>query len=143
MPAKSEKQRKAAGMALSAKRGKTDPGELKGAAKEMYESMTEKELKAYAEKSASAQLLRTALQPGVSEKLGQRNGFVVAGSLRDVSLEKEGANIIRVAKTVGAKGAKALKGGAKKTKKLVKNVGEKTEEKVNKSLSKAMRNQGF
>lgn len=44
MPAKSKAQQKAAGAALSAKRGDTEKSELKGAAKGMYESMTEKEL---------------------------------------------------------------------------------------------------
>ena len=45
MPAKSKAQQKAAGAALSAKRGETKKGELKGASKSMYESMDEKELK--------------------------------------------------------------------------------------------------
>lgn len=49
MPAKSKQQQKAAGMALSAKRGETDPSELKGAAREMYESMSESELEEFAE----------------------------------------------------------------------------------------------
>lgn len=49
MPAKSKSQQKAAGLALSAKRGKTSPKELKGAAKDMYDSMSEKELEDYAE----------------------------------------------------------------------------------------------
>ena len=44
MPAKSKAQQKAAGAALSAKRGETDKSDLKGASKSMYESMTEKEL---------------------------------------------------------------------------------------------------
>lgn len=44
MPAQSKKQQKAAGMALSAKRGDTKVSELQGAAKEMYESMSESEL---------------------------------------------------------------------------------------------------
>ena len=44
MPAKSKAQQMAAGAALSAKRGETKKSELKGASKEMYESMTEKEL---------------------------------------------------------------------------------------------------
>lgn len=44
MPAKSKAQQKAAGAALSAKRGDTPKNELKGASKEMYESMSEKEL---------------------------------------------------------------------------------------------------
>ena len=44
MPAKSKAQQKAAGAALSAKRGDTKKSELKGASKSMYKSMSEKEL---------------------------------------------------------------------------------------------------
>lgn len=44
MPAKSQAQQKAAGAALSAKRGETKVGELKGASRSMYDSMSEKEL---------------------------------------------------------------------------------------------------
>lgn len=44
MPAKSKAQQKAAGAALSAKRGDTKVSELKGASKGMHESMTEDEL---------------------------------------------------------------------------------------------------
>ncbi|WP_394208515.1 DUF3008 family protein [Paracoccus litorisediminis] len=44
MPAKSKAQQKAAGAALSAKRGETPKGELRGASKEMAESMTEAQL---------------------------------------------------------------------------------------------------
>ena len=44
MPAKSKAQQMAAGAALSAKRGDKPAGELKRAAKSMYESMDEKEL---------------------------------------------------------------------------------------------------
>jgi hypothetical protein len=44
MPAKSGAQQKAAGAALSAKRGETKVGELKGASKSMYDTMSEKEL---------------------------------------------------------------------------------------------------
>lgn len=48
MPAKSRAQQKAAGAALSAKRGDTKVGELKGASKSMYESMSEKQLEDFA-----------------------------------------------------------------------------------------------
>ncbi len=48
MPAKSKAQQRAAGAALSAKRGETKVGDLVGASKEMYDSMTEKELEDYA-----------------------------------------------------------------------------------------------
>lgn len=44
MPAKSKAQQKAAGAALSAKRGDTPKSKLKGASKSMAESMTEKQL---------------------------------------------------------------------------------------------------
>ena len=49
MPAKSKAQQKAAGAALAAKRGEIKKSELFGASKEMYESMTEKELEEFAE----------------------------------------------------------------------------------------------
>ncbi len=49
MPATSKAQQKAAGAALSAKRGETDKSELKGASKSMYESMSEDELEDFAE----------------------------------------------------------------------------------------------
>lgn len=44
MPAKSRAQQKAAGAALSAKRGDTKKSELKGASRSMEKSMSEKEL---------------------------------------------------------------------------------------------------
>jgi hypothetical protein len=44
MPAKSKAQQKAAGAALSAKRGETPKKNLKGASKDMAQSMSEKEL---------------------------------------------------------------------------------------------------
>jgi Protein of unknwon function (DUF3008) len=44
MPATSKAQQKAAGAALSAKRGETDPKDLFGASKDMAKSMTEQEL---------------------------------------------------------------------------------------------------
>ncbi|MCP1315289.1 MULTISPECIES: DUF3008 family protein [unclassified Halomonas] len=48
MPAKSKAQQKAAGAALSAKRGETKVSELVGASKEMYDSMSEQELEDFA-----------------------------------------------------------------------------------------------
>jgi hypothetical protein len=44
MPAKSKAQQKAAGAALSAKRGEAKPSELIGASRQMYDSMSEKQL---------------------------------------------------------------------------------------------------
>jgi hypothetical protein len=48
MPSKSKAQQKAAGAALSAKRGETPKSELQGASREMYESMTEDQLEDFA-----------------------------------------------------------------------------------------------
>jgi len=45
MPAKSKAQQKAAGAALAVKRGEAKKSQLKGASKEMHDSMTEKELR--------------------------------------------------------------------------------------------------
>ena len=53
MPAKSQAQQKAAGAALSAKRGETKKNMLKGASKEMYESMNETQLEDYAKTKRS------------------------------------------------------------------------------------------
>ncbi len=49
MPATSKAQQKAAGAALAAKRGEIKKSELRGASKEMYESMSEKQLEEFAE----------------------------------------------------------------------------------------------
>lgn len=49
MPATSKAQQRAAGAALAAKRGEIKNSELFGASKEMYQSMTERELEELAE----------------------------------------------------------------------------------------------
>ena len=51
MPAKSAARQKAAGAALSAKRGDTPKSELKGASKSMLKSMSEKQLAEFAHTS--------------------------------------------------------------------------------------------
>jgi len=48
MPAKSKAQQKAAGAALSAKRGETPKSKLRGASKQMEASMSEDELEDFA-----------------------------------------------------------------------------------------------
>ena len=48
MPARSIAQQRAAGAALSAKRGETRPEDLQEAARSMFDSMTEDELEALA-----------------------------------------------------------------------------------------------
>ena len=51
MPAKSKAQQKAAGAALSAKRGETPKSKLKGASRSMVDSMSEEQLEEFAEGS--------------------------------------------------------------------------------------------
>ncbi|HZI07732.1 MAG TPA: DUF3008 family protein [Archangium sp.] len=48
MPARSQAQQRAAGAALSAKRGQSSSDQLQGAARDMFDSMTEDELEALA-----------------------------------------------------------------------------------------------
>ena len=48
MPAKSKAQQRAAGAALSAKRGDTKVSELQGASRQMYDSMSEDEFDDFA-----------------------------------------------------------------------------------------------
>jgi len=62
MPAKSKAQQKAAGAALAAKRGETTKKSLKGASREMVETMTEKELRDFA----------TTKRKGKPERLSKR-----------------------------------------------------------------------
>lgn len=49
MPARSKAQQKAAAIALAARRGKTPKEKLKGASREMYETMSEEQLEHFAE----------------------------------------------------------------------------------------------
>ena len=49
MPAKSKAQQMAAGAALAAKRGEAKVSDLQGASREMYDSMSEEQLEAFAE----------------------------------------------------------------------------------------------
>lgn len=49
MPAKSKAQQMAAGAVLAAKRGEAKVSSLKGASKEMYKSMNQRQLKEFAE----------------------------------------------------------------------------------------------
>lgn len=48
MPAKSKAQQRAAGAALSAKRGDTKKSDLIGASRDMYDSMSESQLEDFA-----------------------------------------------------------------------------------------------
>ncbi|MTH76902.1 DUF3008 family protein [Paracoccus aestuariivivens] len=78
MPAKSKAQQKAAGAALSAKRGDTKKGELRGASKEMFASMSEAKLEDLAKtkhrgkpEHVAKKVIRRAVEPPtVAERSG-------------------------------------------------------------------------
>ena len=60
MPAKSKAQQKAAGAALSAKRGETPKSKLKGASRQMVKSMSEDQLEDFAKGSRKGKPERVA-----------------------------------------------------------------------------------
>jgi hypothetical protein len=60
MPAKSKAQQKAAGAALAAKRGEVKKSTLKGASREMVESMSETELRKMAKTTRKGKPERVA-----------------------------------------------------------------------------------
>ena len=60
MPARSKAQQKAAGAALSAKRGERPKSSLKGASREMVKSMSEKQLADFAKGSRKGKPERVA-----------------------------------------------------------------------------------
>lgn len=64
MPAKSKAQQKAAGAALSAKRGEAPKSKLKGASRQMADSMSEGQLEDIAETNHAALPDRKATKTG-------------------------------------------------------------------------------
>jgi len=68
MPAKSKAQQKAAGAALSAKRGDTPKSKLQGASRSMYESMSEDQLEEFAETKRKGLPARKAPAKKTSER---------------------------------------------------------------------------
>jgi hypothetical protein len=64
MPAKSKAQQKAAGAALSAKRGETPKSKLKGASRSMAKSMSEKQLRDLAKGSRKGKPQHAARKTG-------------------------------------------------------------------------------
>jgi hypothetical protein len=64
MPAKSKKQQMAAGAALAAKRGQQSRGSLRGASRQMAESMSEGELRKMAHTKRKSLPKRTSRERG-------------------------------------------------------------------------------
>jgi len=71
MPARSKKQQMAAGAALSAKRGETPKSKLRGASRQMVDSMSEKELRDIA-KTPRRKLPRKAKSASTARKRSSR-----------------------------------------------------------------------
>ena len=79
MPSVSQDQQQAVGMALAVKRGKMDPSKLKGLAREMYDSMNEKQLKDFAETE----------HKGLPEKIQEMNMLLNISQKREVIIPKD------------------------------------------------------
>jgi len=80
MPAVSKSQQQAAGQALAAKRGEMSVSDLKGAAKSMYDSMSEKELEKYA----------STTHAGLPDKVDEATATIDQGLIKTAL--KRGAN---------------------------------------------------
>jgi hypothetical protein len=106
MPAKSKAQQKAAGAALSAKRGETKRSDLKGASKQMYDSMSEKQLDEFASTKRKGKPNYTPDSPVPAKKAKRKRAAKKAAKTRSKNAAKR--------KTVAKKAAK--KRAAKKRK---------------------------
>lgn len=82
MPAKSKAQQKAAGAALSAKRGDARPSELIGASRQMYASMSEKQLDEMASTKRKGKPNYTSDSPIPAKKTARRRAAKKAARIR-------------------------------------------------------------
>ncbi len=82
MPAKSKAQQKAAGAALSAKRGVAKPSELKGASRQMYDSMSEKQLDDFASTKRKGKPDYTSDSPIPAKKAARKRAAKKAANTR-------------------------------------------------------------
>ncbi len=96
MPAKSAAQQKAAGAALSAKRGKTSPSKLKGASRGMYKSMSEKQLDEFAStkrkgkpEHAAKPRTKTSSSPSTARKSTARKSPARKSPARKITTRKK------------------------------------------------------
>jgi hypothetical protein len=89
MPAKSKAQQKAAGAALSAKRGETKPSELIGASKQMYKSMSERQLDEFASTKRKGKPDYTKDSPIPAQKAKRRKAAKKAAVTRVKNAKKK------------------------------------------------------
>jgi hypothetical protein len=71
MPARSKKQQMAAGAALAAKRGERPKASLKGASREMVDSMSERQLREFASTKAQGTSAQEERMRAPSRALGR------------------------------------------------------------------------
>jgi len=89
MPAKSKAQQKAAGAALSAKRGETKPSELIGASRQMYDSMSEKQLDEFASTKRKGKPDYTPDSPIPAKKTKRKRAAKKAAATRKKNAAKQ------------------------------------------------------
>ncbi|MBL8545683.1 MAG: DUF3008 family protein [Hyphomonadaceae bacterium] len=103
MPAKSKAQQKAAGAALSAKRGETKRADLKGASRQMYDSMSEKQLDEFASTKRKGKPNYTPDSPIPAKKAARKRAAKKAAKTRAKNTAKRKAAAKKGAKKRAAK----------------------------------------
>lgn len=91
MPAKSKAQQKAAGAALAAKRGETKKSTLKGASRQMYESMSERQLDEFASTKRKGKPDYVKDSPIPAKKAARKKAAKKAAATRAKTARKKAA----------------------------------------------------
>lgn len=91
MPAKSKAQQKAAGAALAAKRGDAKKSDLKGASRQMYESMSEKQLDDFASTKRKGKPDYAKESPIPAKKAARKKAAKKAAATRAKNAKKKTA----------------------------------------------------
>lgn len=89
MPAKSKAQQKAAGAALAAKRGETPRSKLKGASRQMYDSMSETQLDEFASTKRRGKPDYTPDSPIPAKKAARKRAAKKAAATRAKNAKKK------------------------------------------------------
>lgn len=103
MPAKSKAQQKAAGAALAAKRGDAKRADLKGASKQMYDSMSETQLDDFASTKRKGKPDYTPNSPIPAKKAKRKRAAKKAVKTRAKNAAKRKTTAKKVAKKRAAK----------------------------------------
>jgi len=91
MPAKSKAQQKAAGAALAAKRGQAKKSALKGASRQMYESMSEQQLDEFASTKRRGKPDYAKGSPVPAKKAARKKAAKKAAATRAKNAKKKAA----------------------------------------------------